>query len=466
MRAVVRHLRAAWFEYQDIRDGIVFMHSSTARLGFENALAMLPEGKGGKRTRKAANLSDTDIRVHTHKSGKAVFSSIVARPGAGDQAALQSWISSPAIDKGGNFVSDPAADGGIEFLVASGHGSGGSIWGDGSGKSADIEVASGFRDNIDKPRSGKLKCVALPSCNNVNVSMAPQWLPMFNHDQPVHVLLGYEMTYSGGQIGASVMAKFVQKLAKDPKTPIIEAWRSANEAVGKRQPWAALAAKGGEKLNIDDWVNDKLPSLANVVDLLHFGKDSPSGTPAKVVDDQFEVRWVMSNGTVIDLANNAPTNTAVGLFPGEKGKIRIKALHPSLHFKKGNEAWLMIYLYRPTKPVDLDKLLRFDAALLAPHAATSKPVVTPEKGRTGRPEDASHVDAYRIVVPADTDTIELDFTIEKDATKQFKNDGPAGTHGRFLLDFFPPDGWDMSGDQVFSFLNSFAATTGALLRKP
>ena len=464
MRTVVRHLRAAWLEYQDIRDGVVFMHSSTARLGFENALAMLPEGKGGKRTRAAANLSDTDIRVHTHKSGKAVFSSFVARPGAGDQSALQSWISSPAIDAGGNFVSDPAADGAIEFLVASGHGSSGSIWGDGSGKSADLEVSTGFLDNSDKPRSGKLKCVMLPSCNNLNEYMAPQWVPMFNHAQPVHVLLGYEMTYSGGLIGANVMAKFVQKLAKDPKTPIIEAWKSAN--VGSRQPWAALAAKGGEDLNLDDWVNDKLPSLTNVFELLHFGKDHPSGTLAKLTDDFYEVRWITSDGTVVELSNNAPTNTAVGLFPGKKGKIRIKSMPGNSPFVKGAEAWLLVYLYRPTKACDADKLLRFDASLLAPHPDTSKPVVTPEKGRSGRAEDKGHVDAYRIVVPADGDTIELGFTIEGDSTKHFKNDGPGGTHGRFLLDFFPPGEWQMDGDKVTCFTSTFAATTGVLLRKP
>jgi hypothetical protein len=351
------------------------------------------------------------------------------------------------------------------MLITSGHGSSGSVWGDGSGKSADLEVATAFSDNVANPRAGKLKCVLIPSCNNVHSDTGPMWLPMFNHAQPVHVLLGYESTYSGGLIGASVMAKFVQKLAKDPKAPIIAAWRAANEAVSKKQPWAALAAKGGEKLNIDDWVNDKLPSLANVTDLLHFNAAAPSGLPAKLEDDRYEVRWIMHDGTVIDLTNNSPANAKVGLFEGKTGKVRIKVLKPALKFKKGQEAWLLVYLYRDSKPLDIDKLLKFDKSLLDPHKDTSKPVVTPEKGRSGRFEDEHHVDAFRIVVPADTDVLELGFTIKSDATKSFKGDGPAGSHGRFLLDFFPPDGWSMFENIVFSGDRSFSATTGALLRK-
>jgi len=70
------------------------------------------------------------------------------------------------------------------------------------------------------------------------------------------------------------------------------------------------------------------------------------------------------------------------------------------------------------------------------------------------------------VVPADSDRIELGFTIDKDAAKHFKNDGPGGTHGRFLLDFFPPDEWRMDGQRVVCFSSTLAAAHGALLRKP
>jgi hypothetical protein len=106
-RAVGRTLRAAWLEYQDIRDGIVFMHASTTRLGFENALAKLPAGPGGKSTRAAGNMSDMKIKVRTHKqSEKATFAAFIAQPSDSHAAQLQKWINSPAVS-GADLVDDP-----------------------------------------------------------------------------------------------------------------------------------------------------------------------------------------------------------------------------------------------------------------------------------------------------------------------------------------------------------------------
>jgi len=109
-------------------------------------------------------------------------------------------------------------------------------------------------------------------------------------------------------------------------------------------------------------------------------------------------------------------------------------------------------------------LLKFDKALTDPHAATGKPVLTPEKGRTNRPANTNDVDAFRIVFPADGDMLELDFTINADATKKFKNDGPGGTHGR-LLEFVPTDNWTQEPDLFYWFDTVYPAAGGALLRK-
>ncbi len=462
MRAVGRTLRAAWLEYQDTRDGIVFIHAATARLGFENAFSRLPAGAGGRNTRAAGNLPDMAIKVHRHTRNETAFQAFIAQPSQSHATALQTWINSPAVS-GADLVADPAAPDPIDWLVVSGHGSGGSVWGDGSGNHANLEVASSYIDGIGVDRSGRLKCLIIPSCNNVNRSLAGMWLSLFDHAKPVHLLLGYESTYAGGATGARVMARFVDKLAKNRSMPLIEAWRAANKA--SRQPWAALAAKGGETINLDDWVNDRLPALAYVKDLLHFGEDHPGGEPAKLLDDRYAVSWVMADGTVLDMYNNGVAHPTKGLFDGKPGKIRIKALKPQFAFVKGSEAYLAVHLYRPSKPLDINKLLKFDQALLDPHPDTGKPVVNPEKGRTGRPENEHDVDAFRIAFPADSDTIELGFTVKSDATKSFKNDGPGGTHGRFLLEFAPTGNWTQGADYFYWFGTSYAATAGALLRK-
>lgn len=467
MRTVLRHLRTAWLEYQDTRDGAVFAHASAARLGCENAFMLLPKGTS-RTTRKAGNLIDTKIRVRTFQSGKRSFDGVIAQPGPSDQATLEAWVTSPAIE-GDTLVSDPAATSPIDWLVVSGHGSGGTVWGDGGGDFAEMNLAEAFNTNIGEARSGRLKCVLVPSCNNVHENLAPAWLPMFNHAEPVYLLLGYDHSYTGGAIGAHVMAKLVDAIVKNRKVPLVEAWQAANESMRSPQPWAALVAKGAEAMNVEDWIAGTLPVLSNVTELVHFNADHASGMPAKLVDESFEVSWVMADGTVIDMTNNSPSNTAVGLFAGKKGTIRIRAKQASKRFTKGQVAYLFVYLYRPSKAFDITDLLEVDASLLAAHPDTGQPVVDPERGRSFR-DEAGNVDAFRLVFPADGDTLEIGFTVKPSATTKFKADGPGGTHGRFLLDFTHRfEMFDAGGGREMVSAdfegNSYAATTGALLRK-
>lgn len=465
MRTVLRHLRTAWMEYQDTRDGAVFAHATAARLGFDNAFTMLPKGSSWG-TRKAGNLTDSKIRVRTFGKG---FAGVIAQPGPGDEAVFGKWVSSPAIE-GDKLVADPKATNPIDWLSVSGHGSGGDVWGNGGGSNARIALAEAFSDNLGEPRSGRLKCVMIPSCNNVYEDLAPMWLPMFNHPQPVHLLLGYDMSYTGGAIGAFVMAKFVEAIVKNRKIPLIEAWQQANEAMKSPQPWAALAAKGAEGLNVEDWIAGKLPALSNVTDLLHFNTDHAAGKTAKLVDENYHLNWVMADGTVIAMTNNSPSNATVGLFAGNKGKIRVKAKKASKKLSKGQVVYLLVYLYRPNKKFDMTDLLEPDPALLAPDAGTGQPVITFEKGRSWR-DEANNVDAWKIVVPKDTETLELDFTVKASSTTTFKDDGPGGTHGRFLLHFMHDfDVWkdeDTGREHLFANADGdyYAAPHGALLRK-
>ena len=460
MRAVIRRLRTAWLEYEDDGDGVVFVHAASTQLGIRNALALLPAGPGGRRTRMASNLPDLDMRVRAYRQDGQVFRSIVAHPADTHQAELERWICSPGVD-GGALVARTSASDPIDLLVISGHGSGGSVWGVLSGVGADLEIASAFADHAHEPRSGRLKCLIVPACNNLNVKLAGAWLAAFNHPKPVYLILGYESTYSGGPIGARVMARFVETLARKRSRPIVDAWRLANKP--NRQPWAAFAAKGAEKMSLADWAAGSLPELSNVDQLIHFSEASPGGVPAKNHDDRVELRWVMEDGTVLDFSNNGVRHPRNGLFDGAAGKIRIKALQLNARLKRGDECFLKIYHYRQNRPIDVSDLLQFEPRLFVPAPATFRPVVTPMRGTTGRSAH-SRVDGFLIVVPDDTDTLELGFTVNANATSAFGADGPGGSHGRFLLDFALPGAWGQVDSLVVLFDSVFAPEAGALLR--
>lgn len=468
MRAVIRHIRFAWLEHQDARDGAVFAHAATSRLGFENALATLPRS-GSATARVVGNLINTKILLKTFgKHRKRPFRGFLAIPGNADEFTLERWSTSPAID-GDKFVTDPSASHPIDLLIVSGHGSSGEIWGDASGQRSQIHLSNAFGRHIDEDRSGQLKCVIVPTCNNLHEAMAASWVSLFHHEKPVYVLLGYEGSYTGGPYGAQVMANFVDELATTPEIPLVEAWMNANESVTEPQPWAALTAKGAEGMSLQSWRDGTLPHLSKTHELLHFSAHHPDGQPAPREPD-YEVRWVMKNGTVIDEENNHSSNVEVGLFDGQEGKIRIRATKPGATLKRGQKVYLLIYLYRGSREVALDELLTFSDHLLSPHPNTGHPVVAPEDGIAVFGDTIT--DAFRIIVPSDTDALQLSFKVRPSATNTFKATGPRGTHGRFILDFVygyefeqRADGSERFNLRSSEHRNVYAANTGALLRK-
>jgi|GEM_PF-3180215 len=468
MRAIEKHLRFAWLEYEDSRDGAVFTHASTSRLGFENALSDLPRAKGSRTSRSTSNLFYTKIRLKTYgKHRKRPFRGLLAIPGDGDESTLERWVTSPAIE-GDKFVSEPNAGAPIDLLVVSGHGSSGDVWGDASGERAQINLPNAFGMYIDEERSGRLKCLIVPTCNNLHEALAGSWLPLFNHEKPVYVVLGYEGSYTGGPYGAQVMANFVRELSATPTLPLIRAWQNANEAVAEKQPWGALAAKGAEKMSLQGWLDDSLPTLTRAHKLLHFNSDHPNGRPP-TADREYEVLWIMEDGTEINERNNHSANAKIGLFDGEKGKIRIRAMKPGRTLKRGQQVYLLIYLYRGSRQMELRDLLSFAPNLREPQQSTGEAVVTIEEEKAVFND--SLVDAVRITVPSDTDVLQLSFEVSKSATNTFKASGPRGTHGRFLLDFvYEYEFYEsVNGDLWINptseaHRNVFAANTGALLR--
>lgn len=463
----------AWLEYEETGDGAAFTHYCTSRLRMRNAFASLPRAKGSSLVRAAGNVPDTEFKVCTFQDhGKKPLSGLIGLPAPADNAVFERWVTSPAIS-GGSLVTDPAAPEQVDLLVLSGHGSGGDIWGKATGAEARASAPHAFMRYESEQRSGRLKCLVSASCNNLHINAAPLWLSAFKHPQPVHVILGYEERYSGGSFGARALAEFGQLLAKSPKLPLVEAWRRANESIRPAQPWAALTAVAGETLNLHDWRRNSLPPLSNEESLLHFNADHPEGTDVELFDKNYEVRWVMDNAaqTVIDMENNYPGNSDVGLFVGRPAKIRIQSKLESKNFKQGQELYLLVHKYRDTIDVDISKIFEFDEMYLNPHPFTGEPIVALEAGRKQRPRghEAVVTDAIRIVVPSDTDRLELGFTIRATVADENKTDGPAGSYGRFLLELIHrPAIVETNGRHpVLALANgrSYAATAGALLYK-
>jgi hypothetical protein len=216
-------------------------------------------------------------------------------------------------------------------------------------------------------------------------------------------------------------------------------------------------------MSIADWAAGSLPELSNVDQLIHFSEASPGGVLAKNHDDRVELRWMMENGTVLDFSNNGVRHPKDGLFDGAAGKIRIKTLQPSTRLKRGHKRFLKIYHYRRTKPIDVSNLLQFEPRLFFPALASFRPIVTPMRRTTGRSVH-SRVDGFLMVIPGDTDTLELGFTMNSNATSAFAADGPGGSHGRFLLDFALPGDWVQVNSLVELSNSVFAPEAGALLR--
>lgn len=76
-------------------------------------------------------------------------------------------------------------------------------------------------------------------------------------------------------------------------------------------------------------------------DVLHFEPDTPppdNGIPVSEADPDFEAAFIMSNGAPIigtphGSANNGPSPTSpIGLIPGTRGAIRLRAQNPSKPF--------------------------------------------------------------------------------------------------------------------------------------
>jgi len=446
MRAIEKKLRMAWFEYEGFGDGAVFTQTSTSRGVFENALSLLPRHPDGPRRRLATNLPRLDIRMRSHLQSGRRFRAFIGRPETRHAALLSETVLSLGV-RGSELVDDAAPDEGIDLIVLSGHGNDGEVWGTNTGVDARTDIVRGIARGSNNSRSGKTKVLIVASCSNANSAIARFWLPAFNHESPLHLVLGYESGYAGGAIGARVLGRFADKLVRHPRRSMIDLWRAANEP--NRQPWAAIAAKGSEGLTLEEWVEGTVAPLTNVTQLSHFSKTATKGVPVRLGNERFRLRWTMEDGTVITPETSGSSHPHIGLFSGKRGEIQIRANRRRDHFETGDEAYLLIYRYRPEKPIDTTKLLTFDESVRAPNSKTGKPVIKLDpRPRTDIQTSSSQRNAYLITVADDGPDIVLPFKLADDATDSFPADGPGGSHGRFMLFFLAPGQWALENTKI------------------
>lgn len=430
-----RTVRFAWFEYQHPGDGIMF-DRGMRRLGAKNILTGLPLKAGSRSQREQAGQPELDIRVLSFGGVQGTL----GRPSDAEADFLGQWLFNPGLSAG--KLTTAATPTQANIIVFSGHGAVGDVWGDNhpNGDNNTIELAEQVKKNAPLARSGRMKYLFIPSCFNVAEFNNENWLPAFSMAKPLHGVFGYEDSYTGGPVGAEVMRRFTTSLGAKLDTPIVELWGAANEAVSRKQPWAALchpsALSNTYRELRDDLLTDLPPSpTATMVSRTH-----PGGKTIGTVTLVFSTSWV-SGGTLIDETNNQASNSSVGLFAGQPGALRIRAHDPSQPFKKGDVVRVLVYHYRDSKPdMKIDKLLTFDASLLRNDPAVGGPIVklltdaNPVKGAAN-----GNIDGVEIRIAADTRQLDLPFTVNANSTSHYPADGPSNTHGRFPLAIFPPN---------------------------
>lgn len=452
VKAVLRGINYAWFEYQDHTDGVMF-DRGMRKLGARNLLSALTPDKTGARI--VPGHPDLDIR--TLSNGKV--KGLIGRPSTADADFLGTWMLNPGVEKGKLTSSDTAEQ--ADVVVFSGHGAMGNVWGDGNPSkiSNTIELAQQLGRNAPNSRSGRMTYLLVPACYNLSEHNCERWTPAFKMAKPLHAILGYEDSYAGGPTGAEVMRVFTDLMKDRKDATLVQLWKQANQAVKNKQPWAVLCHPDAAGNTARDLLERNLSNLRPTSDMTFISRSVPAGKTIAITPPDFTAHWVMTDGVVIDETNNAASNSSVGLFAGKSGALRITATKGE--FEKDDRVQVLIYHYRDTKDdMDINKLLTFDAKLLEKHAATGHPVVTllvdanPQKGTKNAKRDGIEVH-----VPKRTKSLDLKFTVNADATKKFAADGPLGTHGLFVLAIFPP-----GIAAARTFLRIYMYIQGAFLR--
>lgn len=437
-RAVQRHLRYAWLEYEDVRDAIAFDRGfSSAEIGGRNLFLDLPISASASTRRVSSNLPDLDIdwlRSHDNPAEQGVL----ARPTNSHNEFLVRWALNPGVADG--QLTFEAADVQADLIVFSGHGAGGTVMGSASGSFAQIDLGRGLATNAAMPTSGRVKYLLLPACKLAAWECIPYWLPVLRKQNPLHGILGYEGPYPGDAIGAAIMRSFLGAIRQNPDMPILDAWAHGNTG----RPWAALQLADSRHDSVARWVTEGLPEPSPTSAIEHYNHDSfaAGGRTYAQLEHVYSVRFAMPDGTDIQMSNNDPDSAVIGLFPGSHGAVVLRALPTGMSFQPGQQVRVVFYRFRVEHPeVDLDRLLTFDANLFTP-SADNHPTITKAHDANVRKQGFPNgrVDGIDVSVHTASKEIRLPYTVlPANVISYYAVDGVnAGTRGRFWLLMIPP----------------------------
>jgi len=446
---VVNPLQFAWFEFQDVRDGVVFCHTMANRLGAKNILGQISIDPADKKRRKPANKTpiDVDFVLRTHKDAASQnYQAIIGYPRFAAADFLGKWILNPGILNNELITTNTNEQ--ADIVVVSGHGSAGIVWGNGYSNADDqvLYLGNALSQNVKMARSGRMKMLIIPACYNGSSDTFEIWEKSFTRDKPLYWIFAYEKTYAGGEPGANVMNAFTKYIKDNPQKPLLEAWHKANKKFGLH--WGAFVLKGAETITYSDWVSGKLPVLDGKSGVYHYGEHLPTGEVAVANADPYRLRYIYHDKTVVNSGNNY----MLYLVPGNTGWFRIACEGKTPDLKKGDVIYLYTFLYRPDhEGAKMDKIFEFDSSLTSINAATGKPIV--EFLTNGNPwmkaKGASNPDAgvkntIRIVIPADTREFDIKFTVKSGISSHFAQGGPQNNDGKqsfgnFILGMFLPN---------------------------
>ncbi|WP_394840323.1 hypothetical protein LVJ94_25910 [Pendulispora rubella] len=390
--------------------------------------------------RVSSNVPDLDIRWLSDSGERG----LIARPATNNGKFLEQWILNPGV-AGGKLTADNTEEQ-ADLVAVSGHGGGGYVYGNALGAKDDNRILLGahLARHVSDPSTGRLKYLLVPSCSNLSEQWADQWLPILKKEKPVHGVLGYSATYPGDTQGAELMRNFCSALKADPARLLLDVWAEINEKSNPPVAWGAAQRVDARNDNLRDWVTKGLDVHSDSDNVVwHYDHNSfptgkkllPSGHA-----DAYEIHFVMDDGTVLQEGNNSveDADASRGLFPGQRGVVRIRAKHPEDRFSPRDKFTVMFYFFRPLKhEMDLDALLIFDEGLFHSGGAPFARKLI-DANELKRPGKTGKVDALEVTSCLGQE-VRLPFTVAPGAKNAFPRDpnGP-NTHGLYTLGLYPP----------------------------
>ena len=443
-KCVIRHLRFAWIEYQSSDDGVAFHHAmSSCTMGWRNIMLDLPRNKKGRRLDSAHPELKIAWRKYGDKRG------LIVLPKKSDEINefLGRWVFSPGVkmvsDSEAKLTIDSDASEMADLVAISGHGGGGIV--------LSFSRGGGWMDLNDSLKkfggathSDRLKYVLVPACANLGIVNAKVWLPAFSKTYPVRGILGYDDSYPGGKAGARIMERFVKKMKAG--LTIMEAWKEAHgKAYAER--WGVMIHPDAIGDTLEDWLAEKLKPLKSITAVKHFRHDTCDLGGLDISDKPPAYQALFHiDGLEVSEENNGLGYENIGLFPGEKGHILLKANKGG--FVAGDKIRVVFYYYRPQKDgMNLEKLLKFDPAL----SERLKLMHLNTRDKTTFKDGFEYSFAE-----GESKEARIPFTVRTDAHRQYDREYATDTHGRFWVSI----DYEKHGAPIYCY------TDGIWLREP